>query len=202
MNLTGQLHTSNNFLSTYYIDASSSAQTFRNIFGLPAANRVAGDLHYSERTRERSGKRVGCRSNCRARVCSRITPARTFTFGSALNTPIPSKLSGVVERMALVVQAEYNKLWQVDYDQISSASRFATVQMTAAYQGGGGTANIDLPDLTTVSGWLATYGLQTGTPANFKVTGSSWSTSGGITFVQLIDGATFTSASTPGTITP
>ena len=102
---------------------------------------------------------------------------------------------------SLPVQAEYNKLWQADYDQISNAGRFARVQVTAAYLGATGTANIDLPDLSTVAGWLSTYGLLTGTPAAWRVTASSWSTAG-ITFVQFIDGATFTSATAQGTVTP
>ena len=200
VNLTGQLHTTNNFLSTYFIDGSSSAATARTLFGLTAGATVGGDLHYWSAVANGSGS--GAVPLRTAGVVFGTVAPKTLTFGSALNTPTFSKPTGFIERAALAVQAEYNRFFQLDYDQVSSAGRSATVQMTAAYLNGATTANVDLPDLSSVTGWNAIYGLQTGTPAAWKLAAANWSTSGGVTFVQMLDAATYTSATAVGTVTP
>jgi hypothetical protein len=74
--------------------------------------------------------------------------------------------------------------------------------MTFGYLGTAATANLDLPDLTAVPGWSIAYGLLVGSSTNWKATAAGWSTAGGITFVQFLDGATYTAATATGTSTP
>jgi hypothetical protein len=203
VNLDEYLHTSNSALIHYYEDGNSSPATTRTLFGLPAANQSAGDLHYLSALANGNG--TGAVPYRTQGLVFGAVAAKTVAFGSALSTPTVSKATAVpavVVRAAVPVQAEYGKLWQADYDQISSKGQFASVQVTAAYAGTASPVLVDVPDLSAVAGWQTFYGLAVGTPAFWRVTASSWSTPGGITFAQFIDGATFTSATAQGTITP
>ena len=206
ISLKGQYQTSNAVLTKYYTDITAVPATSRQFFGVPPAQQVAGDLHYlSAQALVGSGPTALFRG---AGVVFNAIGPQTLTFGSALSTVVvtkppfvPAAPQPVLLRAPVTVQAEYNKLWQADYDQISSTGRFASVQATAAYIGASSTANVDLPDLSGVAGWSSTYGLVLGTPLTWRVTASSWST-GGLTFVQIINGATFTSATMAGSVTP
>lgn len=194
-----QLHTTNNTLSDLFSPANSSSTTSRTLYGFPAANQAAGDIYYVNAQAYGSGQGAVA-ARMQGMMFAALLP-KTLTFGPALGTVTNSKPAGVIMRLSLAVQPEYCKLWQADYDQISNFARSATVQMTAAYLGSASTANLDLPNFSSVTGWLTAYGLATGSPAAYNVTASNWSTAG-ITFVQFVDGATFSSANAPGTVTP
>ena len=196
--LTYFLHSSNAALAAYYNAGTTGIAA--PLFGLPAAQQQAGDLHYASAQAFGAGGGTSTRT---AGVLFASVASKSLSFGSVGSTPTVTSVAGIaVQRMAIPTQGEYSKLWQADYDQSSNLGRTATVQMTVGYLGTAATANLDLPDLSAVPGWASSYGLVIGSSANWKATVAGWSTPAGITFVQFIDGATYTAATTTGSSTP
>jgi hypothetical protein len=102
-----------------------------------------------------------------AGIYIRTVADRTLTLGPALSVPTVSKVATtpyVRPRMQFTSQSQYNRLAIADWRQ-SSLDRGANVSMTAGYNSGTAPATWDLviPDLTSVTGWTNSWGLQDGT---------------------------------------
>lgn len=192
------LHTANNPLSLYY--STIVTGTSIPLFGVPVGQQVAGDLHYV------LAQALSGTTDVRfAGVAFGTIAPKTLAFGSALTAPAPSAITPPGPyarlRMVLSIQGEYNKFFDVSYQQ-SGTNRSVDIQTTAAYAGSVSSLTVDIPDFTAVAGWTNSWGPLSGFATSWLVTASSWSGSGGITSVPLVEGATFTSASKQGSFTP
>jgi hypothetical protein len=198
---TYQLHTGTGTLSSYYVSFTGSGGSTLPLFGLAAAQQLAGDLHYV------LAETSGGSSNRAAGTVFATIANKQLSFGSELPAPTVTTLATfpyIRPRAVLAsVLPEYGKLFTADYQQSSGGTRRSTIQMTGDYIAGATSLTLDVPDFTAVAGWSNSYGLQTNVTTHWFMTGSSWSSSGGIVFMpSLVEGATFTSATRQGDITP
>jgi hypothetical protein len=102
--------------------------------------------------------------------------ARTMTLGPALNTPTVTSVAttpSVRMRLQIASQSQYAGGMEASYSQDAAAERGVFVFMSSGYLGATPTTwDITMPDLSGAS-YLATYGLQTGTPVDWYVQGDS-----------------------------
>jgi hypothetical protein len=119
---------------------------------------------------------------------------RTIAMGPTLSAPTVTRdNTGPYSRtrVQLPVQTDYNRFMSADYTQ-SSGNRSATVTITTGYTNGAAW-DVTLPDLTSVAGWLNTWGLQNGTGIRWSISAQGGSLN---QLDQTItDGSTFKSAS-------
>ena len=198
------------------IDRSS---TTRTIYGVAAAQTVAGDLHQVVLTINTLGAQRATRQIV---TYQRTISDRTVAFGPALPTPTVSGVSvttaGLIRAQG-TVPTEYNSGVTLDVKSTGSFARFATVHATRGFLGGSGTYDVRMPDLTQVLGWDRTWSIRPGDATNWWVSGGgpildyydgrfifattkrAWTgTLPGI--VAPADGNTFMVARASGTITP
>ena len=126
---------------------------------------------------------------------------QTLTFGGVLNPTTVTSLGSAPQgrlRATVTTQSDYLKFWEVFYDQSSTGGKTASIQVTAAYRGTAGSVVLDIPDFSAVAGWNSVYGLIPGSTVQWKMTASTWSTTGGVSFPLLVNGATFSSATAHG----
>jgi hypothetical protein len=72
--------------------------------------------------------------------------------------------------------------------------------MSAEYKGAGGTATLEVPDLSAVVGWNSAWGLTTGVSTQWTALGIRYSS--GNAMGEWTDGATWAAAVRSGSITP
>ncbi|MCU0625094.1 MAG: hypothetical protein MUF21_01215 [Gemmatimonadaceae bacterium] len=94
-------------------------------------------------------------------------------------------------RTVVALQPEYNRVLSVQYEQ--SNGNDASVFVTSGYAGTITNWDVTLPDLSSVAGWLNTWGLVTGTPFRWTVIAFGGTSLG---FDQITDGATQTFGAT------
>ncbi len=128
---------------------------------------------------------------------------KTVTLGPAMNTVALSTASAapyVRLRGMFTVQSEYDGAWTLNFAQ--SGGNAVAIIVTAGHQGGGATFDYTIPDFTPAGGWNNAWGLVAGTEVNWVLSGTGWTTSGGIIGAPVIDGAVALSGSRFGKITP
>lgn len=147
----------------YYREGfTTSPQT---IYSVPSSQTQTGDFHtvdvYSEAS---AGAFRGLM------LFYRLAADRTAPLGPLLATPIFTSLSSTQirrMRMTMPVQTEYAQVATAIYSQQgSSASRVVFVTATQGYVGSTATWTIDMPDLSSVSGFPAAALLQNGVSVN------------------------------------
>jgi len=179
-------------------DIAASATTTRTWRGVPSTRLASGDLHtlVASATASASNSLVGRQ----ATLYSRSVVDRTLTLGPALSAVSTTTAAGGMVRLRsqYTVQSQYNRFFIAQYQQ-STNGRIVQVTATSGYLGG--TAyDLTVPDLSGVSGWLAAYGLASGTAVTWTFSASGWT--GGTTLDNFGDGNTVQSATTGGQITP
>ena len=161
---------------------------------LPADKLLAGDL-------ERLHVSANGNTSRTADLYFRTPTDRTVTLGSQIATPTISVISGGAAprlRARYVAQADYDKLSSIVYNQPTSTG-FIAVSMTPAYAALAGGYDLDLPDLTGVSGFDPSWALKAGV--------INWTANriGGTLPLardaKPVDGATRVTSLTQGTIT-
>lgn len=141
----------------YRANVPSSAQT---VYGVPGTLTQAGDIHVlTVRALSASGNSYRVQEQY-----YRDPSDKVVSLGAALSAPVVTTLSSTPSlRLAtsLPSQADYGSFGNVTHTQ---TGRTVSVTATAAYVGGTPAAwQLDVPDLSTVSGFSATaYGLQAG----------------------------------------
>ncbi len=165
------------FLSTIEnIVAASPAQLYTAI---PTAQLNAGELQEVVALSSAAGNPNSDRS---AGVYFTNVVDRTIALGPNLSIPTVTKtVTGGIARpnVQLPSQAEYDRYLSATYTQ--GASQSANVFATASYYGALPTTwDVSLPDLSTVPGWTASWGLQDGTPIDWDVSAQG----GAITFLD------------------
>ena len=199
--LFGLYFTSNNTFGAYFTDLSGTGAA-RTYPGVPAANQAAGDLHVlavvafpslTNQTQQRE-----------ALFAFHDATDKTVTIGPVLTAPTVSALTATGYarlRAALTVQPEYNKIFTFSGTQTGAAQRSFTISQTAGYSNAS-PLNIDVPDLSAVSGFDVNWGIKTGTVVNWTVTGTGWPGTVGVGQPPFTEGASYMFANRLGTITP
>lgn len=200
--VTAAYRTANASLGAYLIDVGGASGSTRTWKGIPSAQQQAGDFHVMSISALPSLTQTNQTRN--AVMIFKDAADKTVTLGPALTAPTISALTAAGygrARAAITVQAEYGRYYDFDVQQTGSVVRRTQVQQTADYQTGS-TVTLDIPDLSAVAGFDATWGLKTGTSATYTVTASGWSASTGIVGPPFVEGATYVTGTRQGSITP
>ena len=199
-------------ISSFYITGTQSsaflgsdlpaASTTRPFYAVPTAKQAAGDLHLlsASATVINGSTLTSLRSSS---IYFKNAVDQTLPLGATLLTPTFSTIATTPylrPRVVLAQQADYNRFWLVSYSQSSGGvARTATISMTEGYLG---SAAFDhsMPDFSGVSGWLNTWGLQSGTAVNYFVTSVGWTLIGGGSGAPILEGSVFRSAARFGVV--
>jgi hypothetical protein len=101
------------------------------------------------------------------------------------------------------IQVEYARSWLAAFQQTQGNTRMTQIQVTQGFRGDGqGTVTMEVPDFSGVAGWLATWGLRPGALALWTVTAAGWTSQGGATQPELVDGNSAIMATRQGQFTP
>jgi hypothetical protein len=195
----GIYFTTNNTFATYFTDFTGGGR--RTYPGVPAANQATGDLPHPRARRVAEPHRYDARE---ALFGFHDAVDKTFALGPALSTPIVSTLTATGYarlRAAINVQSQYNKLFGFTATQAGAAPRNVTIQQTVGYSSASA-LNLDVPDLSGVSGFDVNWGLKTGALTNWTVSGTGWPGTVGVGQPPFTEGASYMFANFPGTITP
>jgi uncharacterized membrane protein len=143
--------------------------TTRPVYGVPSARTQAGDLHYvlaiavsgTSIIRQVAGY-------------NREMTDRTLTLGPVLAEPTVSTVATAPYRRLRAtgtIPPEYNQAVGIAYTQSGGTGRSWTISMSAGYAGG--TAyDLEVPDLTGVAGFNASWGLVNGLATDWAVSAS------------------------------
>ena len=198
----------------------------RTVYSVPQAQTIAGDLHQVVATIDATGSVPGDPQRASRQIVaySRTLANRTLSFGPSLPAPGVTAVAGAPAgrlRVQGTLPAEYNSglTFDVSQDITSNAVNSFTIHASRGFLGAGSAYDLSIPDLTAAIGWDSQFALQTGTPAQWWVSGggptldmfdgryifnsvrSRWA--GIMTGVTPpADGATYLFARASGTITP
>lgn len=170
-------------------------------YGVPTAQQQAGDLHLAMIIAAPPTDPI---------TTTRLTATyfkdptnRTINLGPNLTAPTVS-VAGTTPyvrlRAAGTLNTEYDEFVSISYDQ--SATDFRTVLIAASKAYLNGTAyDLTIPDFSGVAGWDNNWGLKTGSPVEWTVSGVGF-TGIGFSNPTPTEGTSFQSAARLGTITP
>lgn len=182
--------------ATISITSETSTGPFR-YFGVPTANRLAGDLHFVAAvvfSEEGDFRGTG--------LYFEDPTDRTVTLGSVLpmpNVEVVSTSPYVRLRATGSLTTAYNRYVRVLFGQ---PGRSVTMEASAAYLSNATTYDFAIPDFTGVAGWVDDWGLKQGVPpTNWFATGFGF-TGTGVSRPAPVEGAIFQFAEKSGTITP
>jgi hypothetical protein len=185
----------------YAMDMPSTSAT-RSYFGIPAAHQASGDLHMLFGMAIPAGNQNSLNNFRGVIQYFREATDRTLAFAPAMSTPAVTGVgTGTFAqlRAQFARQGEYDRYAMVRFSQ---DDRDVTVSATAAYFGNG-FANWELaiPDLSTVSGFTAAWGLRRGTQTDWAASAYGW-TGNGFLFLAPQQGTTIRMAQRSGKATP
>jgi hypothetical protein len=195
----GLYFTTNNTFGAYFEDFSGGGST-RTYPGVPAANQATGDLHILAIVGLPS--LTGTTPQREALFAFHTAVDETFALGPVATAPTVSALTATGYarlRAAVTVQSAYNKVFTFTGLQ-TTTPRNVTITQTAGYTGAS-SFNLDVPDLSGVSGFDTNWGPKSGAVTSWTYTATGFSGTG-IGLPAFVDGASYMFASVPGTITP
>jgi hypothetical protein len=191
----------------------------RTVYGIPAAQTLAGDLHQTILTIGALGPR---RATRQVITYSRTIADRIISFGPPLPTPTVTAVSTAnagLLRAVGTLPAEYAPGVALDVKSTGAFPRFATVHASRGFLGAGTSYDVAMPDLTGVLGWDSNWNIRRGDPTEWWVSGGGaildffdgryifhtvrrrWA--GVLTGVTApVDGSTYYMARASGTVTP
>ncbi len=128
-------------------------------YGIPEGRLLATDLHEATVTASDASNTVFRQ----VVATSRTVTNRTLTLGSVPAAPTVSVSNGLVARPRVrgPLQADYNKSVIVLFTQ-TIARKQAYVEVTPGYLGAAASYDLEVPDLSGVSGYNAAWGLTVG----------------------------------------
>jgi uncharacterized membrane protein len=164
---------------------------------IPSSRTIAGDLHIV------SGQAITLQGfePVSARATATVFRDATntqVTLGAVLSAATVNNVAGAPYarlRMQLTRQSDYNNFWSASYDQ---TGRSVSISMSAAYLGSAGTFDVTIPDFTSVSGWMNTWGPATGISTSWVASAFGWVVGGG----QTVEGAISRTGLRFGNVTP
>jgi hypothetical protein len=132
---------------------------------------------------------------------------RTFPLGPPMAQPTLSTVATTPYprlRAEWAIQPEYDRFVFVSFSQPTVMTDGPGVFMGASsgFLFGAGTAVLEVPDFSPVSGWDNAWALQTGANTIWTILGSGWQGDGFINFPILQEGTQFFSATRSGEIMP
>lgn len=198
------LQTANGTNGLLYSDPGAGGAS-RTFFGLPAAQQIAGDLHYVQATAlgaNFTSDPIAAATGRSAGTFISTVSNVTLTLGSALSTPtITTVASTPYARLRAVLprQAEYNQTFSASYQQSGSTPRNVLIEATAAYVGAG-SFDVTIPDFSSI-GYDGSWGLRSGVSTMWVLTATGFS-AGTNAVVQQAVGVTALVANKAGQITP
>ena len=185
---------------------SGSSSTF---YGIPTNQLATGDYHYllaaavdtilAEDDIPPPLRMVGTSfGQVQNRTFPLGPPMAQPTLSTVATTPYPRL------RAEWAIQPEYDRFVFVSFSQPTVMSDGPGVFMGASsgFLFGAGTAVLEVPDFSPVSGWDNAWALQTGANTIWTILGSGWQGDGVINFPILQEGTQFFSATRSGEITP
>ena len=148
------------------------SQTTRTIYGFPVAQTIAGDLHQVVATINTVGTPPAApnRGSRQIIAYARTLSNRTVSFGPAMPAPTVTAVAAGRLRAAGTLPTEYSAGVSFDVTQTSTA-RFATVHATSGFLGTAGSYDVQVPDLTSVTGWDTQFAIRSGVATNWWVSG-------------------------------
>ena len=149
--------------------AAPGATAVRTMYGVPAARTQAGDLHVQQATA------IGGTNSFRTVTqYNRELTTRTLTLGPSLNAPTITNLATTPYRRLRASgtwQTEYNQGVGVSFFQTSGGGRSWNITSSNAYFTGA-TFELEVPDLSGVAGFNATWGLPTSGGVDWSLSAS------------------------------
>lgn len=197
--------TANGTYGLLYSDGSLGGSS-RTIYGVPAGQQIAGDLHVITFSALNPAAFTGADPlaavTLRTGTYLSATPnAPTITLGPILATPTVTTVATapyVRLKSVLPRQAEYNQTFFTNFQQSGTASRGATIEATVTWVGAG-SFDATIPDFSAVSGWDNAWGLKTGVATVWTANSTGYS---GATLQPAAAGYTALTAQKAGSITP
>lgn len=180
-----------------FVSSGLSTGPFR-YYGVPAAIRVAGDLHFAA-----AFTFSGDEGEFRGSGLYFEQPTdRTVTLGPPLPVPDVRTVATAPHvrlRATGSLATAYDRYVRVHFGQ---PGRSATIEASAAYRFDAATYDLAIPDFTGVAGWSDDWGLKHGvTPTSWFVTGFGF-TGPGVRSPTPAGGVTFRFASKFGDVMP
>jgi hypothetical protein len=173
VSITGLVASESNFLDVYFQTPTLFGAILRGhslygaafftsgtqaIYGVPSTLTQSGDLHSLDIYAEASDG-----SSYRGHKQFYRNPSdKTAALGASLSTPVVGSIAttpSVRLRATLSAQADYNSFVNVFYIQ-GNSTRTASVTATAGYFGTVTNWVVDMPDLSGVTGFSSSFGLQ------------------------------------------
>jgi hypothetical protein len=188
--------TANGTYLPFDINFLNVTTTARPIWGLPAALLAAGDLHQYQAT-------TGDPNTTRTVSTFRAVPADvTMSFGSSISAPSLSTVAGGATglvRMQGNLPLEYNAAVQLFLRESIADPRKWTLIATRGWLSNTTTYDVQLPDLSALTGWTKAWNLRTGAPTPWIFT-----VGGGIVpgLVTPTSGTLLQTALVKGTVIP
>jgi hypothetical protein len=155
--------------------------TVRTMYGVPAAQTIAGDLHQVIATVQTTGPIN--RATRQIVAYARTLADRTVNFGPAMPAATVTAVTGAPAgrlRAQGTVPNEYASGVSFDMTQTTIA-RFGTINASRGFLGAGTAYDVQMPDLSAVLGWDTNFAMRAGVRANYWV-------SGGGPVLDLFDG--------------
>jgi hypothetical protein len=143
----------------------------RTVYGVPAAQTIAGDLHQVVAT---MGTAFPARPRRQIIAYARTIVDRSLDFGPALPPPTVTVLPGAPAgrlRAQGALPAEYGAGVAVEWKSTGPNARFASLFTTRGFLGGTSTYDVQMPDLTALVGWDGTWNIRAGDLTNWWVSG-------------------------------
>ena len=160
VNLTELITPHGKFTLPFVLTAASTAEPYA---AFPADKLLDGDLELLHVS-------TGGGTTRTADVIFRSPVDRTLALGAPMVPPTVSNIPGgttVRLRAQFVPQADYDRTASVVYFQ-STTIAFVAVTMTSAYAALAGGYVLDVPDLSSVSGFDSSWGLEPGAAINWS----------------------------------
>ena len=198
------LQTANGTNGLLYTDPGAGGAS-RTFFGLPAAQQIAGDLHYVQTTAlgaTFTSDPIAAATGRSAGTFISTVSNVTLTLGPALSTPtVTTVATAPYARLRAVLprQTEYNQIFAASYQQSGSTPRNVLIEATAAYVGAG-SFDVTIPDFSSI-GYDSSWGLKSGVSTMWILTATGFS-AGTNAVVQQSAGVTALVATKAGMITP
>ncbi len=169
----------------------------RTVYGVPSARTQAGDLQYVQATAIEGtvGTRIVAQYN-------RELANRTLTLGPALNAPTITTLGAAPYprlRAAGNWQGDYNQGNGVTFTQMANGGRTWSIASSFGYTAGAAGFELEIPDVTSASGFNTTWALQGGSATNWAVSASRVENA---PIGAAVEGFRFRAASRQGSVTP
>lgn len=149
-----------------------SAQN-RTVYGVPQAQTIAGDLHQVVATVATTGPSPSSPLRATRQVVyygRTLGTPDTLTFGPVMPAATVSAVATGRLRAQGTLPAEYNSGVSFDITQTTTA-RFFTIHTSRGFLGAGSTYDIQMPDLSSSTGWDMQFAIRPGISTNWWVSG-------------------------------